>query len=88
MNILEEAESLIYGDRQASYGSATDNFNNTAAGWSVILSKKLNAPISAEDVGLMMVWLKIAREVNKPQRDNLVDAAGYLGCVEKVQKGI
>ncbi len=84
VTILQEAESLIYGDRQAAYGSATDNFNRTAAGWAAIL----NIPISAEQVGLMMVWLKIARQVNKPQRDNLVDAAGYLGCVEKVEKGL
>lgn len=87
LTILEEAQKLIYGDRQSSYGSATDNFSNTAIGWTILLQKKLNADITAEDVGMMMVWLKMARQVHKPQKDNLVDAAGYLGCIEKVQKG-
>lgn len=84
MNILQEAESLIYGERQANYGSATTNFTNIAKGWSVITGVE----ITPEQVGLMMVWLKIARQVNKPMRDNLVDAAGYLGCVDKISKGL
>lgn len=81
--VLEEAQSLVYGDRAASYGKAIDNFTNTAAGWAVILG----VPITPEQVGLMMAWLKIARQVHKPQRDNLVDCAGYIATVEKCQKG-
>lgn len=83
-NILREAENLIYGAREKSYGSVTTNFTNIAKGWSVIAGVNL----SPEQVGLMMVWLKIAREINKPQRDNLIDAAGYLGCIDKIQNGL
>lgn len=83
-NILEEANSLIYGERESDYGSVTDNFNNIAQGWSVILRTK----VTAEQVGLAMAWLKIARHCNKPKRDNLVDGAGYLGCVDKIEKGL
>ena len=78
--ILQEANDLIYGARQESYGSVTENFTNIATGWSVIAKVDL----TPEQVGLMMAWLKIARQTNKPQRDNLVDAAGYLGCIDKM----
>jgi hypothetical protein len=83
-NILQQAEKLIYGDRQKAYGSVSTNFTNIAKGWAVILGSE----VSAEQVGLCMAWLKIARQVNKPNIDNLIDAAGYIGCVEKVQKGL
>lgn len=83
-NILEEAAALIYGDREADYGSVTENFGNIAKGWSVLAGTE----ITPEQVGLMMVWLKISRQVNKPKHDNLVDAAGYIGCIDKIQKGL
>ncbi len=83
-NVLQQAEKLIYGDRQKAYGSVSTNFANIAKGWSVILGTE----VSAEQVGLCMAWLKIARQVNKPNIDNLIDVAGYVGCVEKVQKGL
>lgn len=83
-NVLQQANTLIYGDRQKAYGSVSTNFTNIAKGWSVILGTE----VSAEQVGLCMAWLKIARQVNKPNIDNLIDAAGYVGCVEKVQKGL
>ena len=79
-NILEEANGLIYGDRQQDYGSVTENFNNIAKGWQVIFG----CEITPEQVGLAMAWLKIARQTNKPKRDNLVDAVGYLGCIDKM----
>lgn len=86
--VLQEAQNIIYGDRQEAYGSATDNFERTTAGWNAILSKKLNDKITPEDVGLMMIWLKVSCEVNKPTRDNLIDICGYAGCIEKVKKGL
>lgn len=82
-SILEEAQSLIYGDRQADYGSVTTNFTNIAKGWSVILGVE----VTPEQVGLAMTWVKIARQSNKRKRDNLVDIAGYVGCIEKIEKG-
>ncbi len=41
-------------------------------------------PIPPELVGLMMVGVKISREVNHPKRDNRVDGAGYFNCVDMV----
>lgn len=79
-SILAEADGLINGDRQEAYGSVADNFGRIAAGWSQIFG----CEVSPQQVGLAMAWLKIARQVHKPQRDNLVDGAGYLGLVEKL----
>lgn len=80
--ILAEAEDLISTERQEAYGHPADNFANIAAFWSVILK----TDVLPRDVGLCMAALKIAREAHMPQRDNLRDAAGYLGCVELVDE--
>ena len=80
-NILEEANKAVYGDRQADYGSVRENFTNIAKGWAIIAG----ANITPEQVGLMMVWLKISRQMNKPKRDNLVDGAGYFATIEKME---
>lgn len=81
--ILEEAQSAVYGDRNADYGTVTDNFGTIAALWSIVL--KTN--ITPEQVGLCMVQVKVARQMFKPKRDNLVDIAGYSATLEKLAKG-
>ena len=77
-SILEEAHRLVHGDRGADYGSPLDDFTRTARMWSAILG----AYVSAEQVGLCMIALKISRQCNKPKRDNMVDVAGYAETVE------
>ena len=41
--------------------------------------------ISIEDVAWMMVLLKIARDLNKPTVDNLVDSVGYIRTLAMVR---
>ena len=86
--ILEEASKLVDGPRQSDYGHPTEDFTRTAVFLTEVLRKKLTpeASISPLDVALMMVFLKLSRQINKPKRDNLVDACGYLRCYEKVEK--
>jgi len=81
VNILQEAEKAVYGDRQDDHGSVKENFATIAALWSVVLNTK----VSAEQVGLCMVQVKVARQMFKPKRDNLVDGAGYFAIIEKMQ---
>jgi hypothetical protein len=38
--------------------------------------------IPAEYVAMMMVAVKLSRESRHHQRDNIVDAAGYAGCLD------
>lgn len=39
--ILEQAQSIVYGDRQDAYGNVTDNFSNIAKLWSVVIGKDI-----------------------------------------------
>lgn len=78
MNILEEANSLVHGDRAVDYDHPLDDFSRTAAMWSAILG----VPVTAEQVGLCMIAVKLSRQVNRPKRDNLVDIAGYAETVQ------
>lgn len=79
-SILTEAQRLVHGDRGADYGSPLEDFTKTARIWSVILGVE----VSAEQVALCMVGLKISREIHKPKRDNRVDGAGYFETLQMV----
>lgn len=79
-SVLAEAEQLINGPRRDSYGDARDSFERVASMWSVILKRS----VTAHEVALCMIALKLCREANKHSRDSLVDIAGYAGLAEKV----
>lgn len=80
--ILEEAQRLVYGDRQASYGHPYDDYARTARMWEAILGMP-PLTISPRIACLMMAAVKISREVNRPKRDNLTDLAGYAACAHR-----
>ena len=77
-SILLEADALVSGDRQNDYGHPYDCLTKIAAMWSVVLDTK----VTAEQVAMCMLSLKIVRECNKPTRDNRVDMAGYANCLD------
>ena len=76
-SILDEAKGIINGERQDVYGSPEDSFALIAEYWSSYLEKT----VVSGDVAMMMVLFKLARESHQHKRDNLVDAAGYLGIL-------
>jgi hypothetical protein len=80
--ILEEAQAAVYGDSQNDYGSVLKNFSTIAKLWSPILG---GIAVTPEQVGLCMIQVKIARQLYKPKRDNLVDGAGYFATLEKME---
>jgi len=80
--ILEEAQRLVYGDRNAAYGHPFDDMGRTAKIWSAILG----CDVTAAQVALCMVGVKISRECNRPKRDNRVDGAGYFGTLEMIRE--
>lgn len=84
--ICADAEAAIYGDRQDSYGPPYDEFNFIAEGWQAILSKRngQRVTVTAEDVAMMMVFLKVMRETHKHERDNLVDICGYAESAQRI----
>ncbi len=79
--ILEEAERLVAGDRQWAYDHPKDNCTRIGQIWGIILERDSIPP---ETVGLMMVGLKMARQMYKPNRDNLVDIAGYSRVIDMI----
>ena len=84
LSVLTEAQSLVHGDRQRSYGHPAVDFARTAALVNTLLASKLSKDLGPEDVALFMVAVKLSRECHEPARDNLVDAAGYLECRARV----
>ena len=79
--ITQEADRLVNGPRQASYGHPLDDFTRTGKLWGAILGTD---PIAPELVGLCLAAVKISRECNAPKRDNRVDLAGYAATVDLV----
>lgn len=73
--LLEEAGTLINGDRHNDYGDASENFLRISKLWSAYL----NADIKPHDVGIMMALLKTSRiSYDKTAKDSFVDAIGYF----------
>ena len=78
-SILDEAKRITATVRNGDYGHPSDDFARTARMWSGILAHKLRegAHLTAEDVPLCMIAVKLARQAHRHKRDNLVDIAGY-----------
>lgn len=83
-SILTEAASLISGDRRDAYGDVHESFERLAMIYTAILKKKLKEPITAHEAALLGVGLKLARESNKPARDNRVDLCGYAALADQI----
>lgn len=82
-NILTEAERIVYGDMERTYGTPAKNLNQIARLWSAYLDTE----ITAHEVCDMMMLLKLARLQNNPEhRDSLVDIAGYAALKERIQE--
>lgn len=78
-SILDEAQALITGPRLDDYGTQT--LDRIADMWGTYLERVLDR----RDVCMLMILLKVARDMHKPARDNSVDIAGYAGLCEPMQ---
>ena len=75
--IIDNAKTLISGQRAIDYGDAKDNFERIAAGWNIII-ENADGPITAKHVALMMDWVKTARLLETIDHvDSWVDKVGY-----------
>lgn len=79
--ILESAIQTVCKDRQDKYGNCEDNFGIIAEFW----TGYLNTEVTAEDVAVMMMLLKIARiRTGVYDVDNYIDIAGYAACGSEI----
>lgn len=75
--ILETAIDVVCEKRQDAYGNCEDNFSLIAKLW----SDYTETDITAKDVAMMMILLKMARiKTGNYKSDNFVDIAGYAAC--------
>ena len=86
--ILAKASDLVSNDRNKSHGDAFNNHAEIAEFWNIFLDKKLRpmANITADDVAIMMILLKISRHTQgeKINMDNFVDMAGYAAIAGEI----
>lgn len=80
-DVAAYSAALVSGDRQNEYGHPFDNLDRAAQIWSVIL----DSPVTAEQVALCMIGMKIARQVHKPKPDTVVDIIGYALTLHMVE---
>ena len=77
--VLRTAESLVNGQRADDYGPPAENFGRVAAMWSAQFAAKLKEPLTADEVAIALVHLKLSRLANTPDHaDSWIDACGYL----------
>lgn len=84
-SILTEAQRLVHGPRQASYGHPADDFQRTADLLNVL--SKRGRPWLPSDVAVVLMCVKLSRQANAYKRDNLVDLCGYAECWARIVEG-
>lgn len=89
-SILQEAHRLTHGDRNKDYGHPLDDYTRTAAMFSALMAHKLKEPLTAAEMAMAMICVKLSRQVHHPKRDNTVDGAGYFwvtqACIDETQR--
>ncbi len=80
--LLETTIEAVAG-RGLNYGRPEDNFERIAVRWRTHLKNrfKVEVPIDAASVAMMMADMKLARLENMPEHhDSWIDLAGYAAC--------
>lgn len=80
--VLQEANSILHGERQGSYGSPRETFERVASRWSQILGIR----VEPWQAAVMMADLKLARLANGYHHDSVVDGIGYLAIAEELRQ--
>jgi hypothetical protein len=78
-SILTEAAQII-AERQQDYDSPDKNFQRIADLWSVLL----NVKVTAEQVAMCMIAVKLTRLMHAYKRDSVLDIVGYSACLEQI----
>jgi hypothetical protein len=81
-SLLDEAKSLVCGDRNNSYGPPTQDFERSA---NALNAYGYRGPegrqLKAHDIAILVMAVKLSRLMWSPaKRDSWVDLAGYAAC--------
>mgnify|MGYP003143422580 FL=1 len=82
-NILEKANNIINKrseEKERNYGPFSEGMKRAA----LIASGATGKTITAEDMYMCMVALKLSRESYNHKEDNLLDAVAYLGALNNL----
>lgn len=79
--LLLVAKNYVCGDRNASYGEPTQDFDRTADLWNAMGFRVNGEKVQGHHIALAMISLKISRAMHAPGKyDTLIDIAGYAAC--------
>jgi len=80
--LAADALTAVTGPRQRDYAHPKVNFQRIADLWQPILGCR----VTPEQVALCMIQVKVARELNRHTRDNLIDLIGYTLTLDACQE--
>ena len=80
-SVLQTAETILNGDRQADYSDPVKNFENIAKLASIITGKEL----TPQECCVVLMCVKLVREGFKHKEDNLVDLAAYTEILNRIK---
>lgn len=80
MNILNKADQIINNraeEKTREYGDIDTEMSKISYLFQIMTGKKL----SIDEVYMLLVCLKLARQSNSHKEDNLLDCVAYLGAL-------
>ena len=83
MTILEEAQEILYNDRQDDYGTPAINFNRISG----LLSTYLEREVTPEQSAMICALIKVARSMETYKADNYIDGAAYFAIAGELANG-
>lgn len=83
--ILDEAKRLVYGDREKDYDHPLNDATRFTCMLNAVYQRQMNAPFTPKDYAIIMLLVKINREMHRHKRDNAVDIAGYASVLARCQ---
>jgi hypothetical protein len=89
IDIEEKIQKKIIADRHAEYGDYEENFALLAELFSIVLFDKIRIALTPEDVGHIMMALKLYRCTKKYKADSYDDLSIYCKMTKNLRhKGI
>jgi len=85
-SVLQEAQRIVYGNRQVDYGHPCVSLNQIAQLWTGYSEARIGSTVIylPIDVAMMMVLSKVGRILNSPHnRDHFTDIAGWAAVAAR-----